>query len=60
MTVRAEILAALMEGDLPDDIISIIEAVKFWEMNIHIEDDVERRIAEMRIKVFSKELKSAG
>ena len=60
MTVRAERLAAVMEGDLPDDIISIIEAVKFWEVNIQIEDVAEKGTAELRVKGPLKEMKRAG
>jgi hypothetical protein len=60
VTVRAERLAAVMEGDLPDDIISIIEAVKFWEVNIQIEDVAEKGTAELRVKGPLKEMKRAG
>jgi hypothetical protein len=45
--------------DLPDAIRSIMEAVKFGELDIQIEDVAEKGTAELRLKGPLKEIRQA-
>jgi len=53
-------IAVNKREDLPDAIKSIIEAVKFGELDIQIEDVAEKGTAELRLKGAGKEMKRAG
>ena len=53
-------IAVNKREDLPDAIRSIIEAVKFGELDIQIEDVAEKGTAELRLKGPIKEVKRAG
>ena len=53
-------IAVNKRDDLPDAIRSIIDAVKFGELDIQIEDVAEKGTAELRLKGAGKEMKRAG
>ena len=53
-------IAVNKREDLPDAIRSIMEAVKFGELDIQIEDVAEKGTAELRLKGAGKEMKRAG
>ena len=53
-------IAVNKRDDLPDAIRSIIEAVKFGELDIQIEDVAEKGTAELRMKGPLKAMKQAG
>ena len=53
-------IAVNKREDLPDAIRSIIDAVKFGELDIQIEDVAEKGTAELRLKGPLKEIKRAG
>ena len=53
-------IAVNMRDDLPDAIRSIIEAVKFGELDIQIEDVAQKGTAEFRFKGPLKEMKRVG
>ena len=53
-------IAVNKRGDLPDAIRLIIEAVKFGELDIQIEDVAEKGTAELRLEGPLMEMKRAG